>query len=138
MFHHQLLRANNTDSPAFHRRNRSLMSLNLFWQGMQHSRFYCACVLSLCVTASIMHVPTLNILVMLQAAATELKAGYDQLSTANSHLVETTSQQKGLFDIQKAAYDKLQVGARGPKGGAPSYHCHLTLQCLCRRWTPLC
>jgi hypothetical protein len=54
----------------------------------------------------------------LQVDSGLLQAGFDSLTTANQHLTDAAAGRKASFDIQKASYDRLQVGDAG--GAEPS------------------
>jgi hypothetical protein len=47
-----------------------------------------------------------------------MKAGFDCLTAANQQLTDDAAGNKACFDIQKASYDRLQVGDLG--GAEPS------------------
>jgi hypothetical protein len=52
-----------------------------------------------------------------QVDSASLKAGFDNLATANQQLTDDATGNKACFDIQKAAYDRLQVRAPDMKHG---------------------
>jgi hypothetical protein len=48
----------------------------------------------------------------MQVDSASLKVGFESLATANRQLTDDAAGNKASFDVQKASYDRLQVGGR--------------------------